>query len=75
MVSPSSHEFHVCLEPASSKSQPSQVLGRMAEEPSLPSPNGMTFSAAISACCEEQTWPWALGLLEDMQIRGISAVR
>ncbi|CAL1129066.1 unnamed protein product [Cladocopium goreaui] len=47
---------------------------RMAEEPSLPSPNGMTFSAAISACCEEQTWPWALGLLEDMQIRGSSVV-
>eukprot|EP00435_Cladocopium_sp_Y103_P013207 s65_g3.t1 len=50
-----------------------EVLGRMAEEPSLPSPNGMTFSAAISACCEEQTWPRALGLLEEMQMQGLEA--
>ena len=44
----------------------------MCQEASIPSPNVMTFSAAISACSEENSWPWALHMLEEMQMQGFS---
>ena len=44
----------------------------MCQEASIPSPNVMTFSAAISACSEENSWPWALQMLEEMQMQGFS---
>ena len=43
----------------------------MCQEASIP-PNVMTFSAAISACSEENSWPWALQMLEEMQMQGFS---
>ena len=51
-----------------SRKSAAQVLDGM--EKHAISPNGKTFSAAMSACCDRE-WPWALELLQKMDLLGI----